>query len=388
MADSTRATPGNTRPPRRRRILGVLAVVAVAVMLAAISGCRTLAYYAHVARGHSELMLRRQPVPSLLADPSTDPSLRDTLAEVLQARVFASERLMLPHNRSYTYYVALDRPYVSWNVMAAPEFSVEPLLHCFPFAGCVPYRGWFSEQHARADAARLREHGYETHVSGVPAYSTLGWFADPVVSSMLRAGREQVIGTVFHELAHEKLYLPGDTAFNESYATFVEQQGLREWLHQQGRDRLPRPDYRPVIRMVLALRERLASIYAQPLRDEAMREAKAAAIAAFRMMYRDWRAGEGADRPAYDRWVEAPIDNAKLLPFGLYDHWVPAFEALFAEVDGDWAAFHARAAEIARLDTAERRAELTRRLDRSATPRSVGAARSEPRKSSPRLAPR
>jgi predicted aminopeptidase len=353
--------PGNTRRrPRRPRLVGiVVALLAITGVVLMLGGCRTIGYYAHLARGHAELTLQRQPIERVIADPDTDPVLRDTLAELRRARVFASENLQLPDNRSYTHYVELDRPSVSWNVMAAPEFSIEPLLHCFPFAGCVPYRGWFSVERARAYAQTLQADGYETHVSGVPAYSTLGWFADPVVSSMLRGGRAALIGTVFHELTHQKLYVRGDTAFNESLATFVEQQGLREWQARQPGVMAARPDYRPVIEMVLRLRERLGAIYAQPLAEAAMRAAKAAEIEAFRIEYRHWRNANGREWSGYDSWVEAPIDNAKLLPFGLYDQWVPAFEALFEQVDGDWQRFHARAGELARLPPADRQQQLS-----------------------------
>jgi predicted aminopeptidase len=359
MPENATPVAGRRAAPRRRRLFGAAGLLLALGLMLALGGCRTLGYYAHLACGHAELVTQRQPIERLIADPDTEPALRETLAEVLQARRFAVERLQLPDNRSYTYYVQLDRPFVNWNVMAAPEFSIEPLLHCFPFAGCVPYRGWFSLERAQDDAQRLQDKGYETHVGGVPAYSTLGWFADPLVSSMLRAGREALIGTVFHELTHQKLYLPGDAAFNESLATFVEQQGLREWRARQQSLPTPRPDYRPVIERILALRERLGALYAQPLNEPAMRAAKAAEIEAFRVDYRRWRSGEGQDRPAYDGWVEAPIDNAKLLPFGVYDQWVPAFEALFAAVDGDWERFHAQAAELARLPAEQRRARLS-----------------------------
>jgi predicted aminopeptidase len=344
---------------RRRWLWTVAAMLSAGVVLAgALGGCRTIGYYAHIAHGHAGLTTARQPIARLVADTSTDPQLRDMLAEVLSAREFAADHLHLPRNRSYTYYVELGRPYVSWNVMAAPEFSIEPLLHCFPFAGCVPYRGWFSPERAQRYADSLQARGYETFVSGVPAYSTLGWFADPVVSSMLRRGRDALIGTVFHELTHEKLYVPGDTAFNESLATFVEQQGLREWMALQGREYSARPDYRPFIASVLALRERLGAIYAQPLNEAAMREAKHAEIEAFRALYRQWRAQEGQGLAGFDDWVDAPIDNAKLLPFGLYDQWVPAFETVFKAVRGDWPRFHQRAAELASLAPEQRRLAL------------------------------
>ncbi len=355
------ATDPLTPPDKRRRrpLRWFLLLLATGVAAALLVGCRTIGYYAHVVHGHADLMARRQPIAGLLDDPATDPALRAKLELVLDAREFASEHLALPRNRSYTYYSELDRPFVLWNVFAAEEFSVEPIQHCFPIAGCVGYRGYFDRQRAEQEAARLQAQGLETFVGGVPAYSTLGWFGDPVLSSMPLGRRDQLIGMIFHELAHQKLYARGDTAFNESYAKFVQQQGLREW--RQANELSPSgesADYRPVIERILALRERLARIYREPVDAGTMRTLKQQAIDAFRHDYRSWRQAEGVDRPGYDHWVELPIDNAKLVPFGLYDRWLPAFERLFAEVGGDWATFHRRAAELARLPFDRRQAEL------------------------------
>jgi predicted aminopeptidase len=350
--------------------------IVMALLATLASGCQSLGYYAHVARGHAALTAARQPIARVVADPAQPPQVREQLAELVEARRFATERLQLPDNRSYRHYVALERPYVSWNVLATPELSLKPLLHCFPFAGCVPYRGWFEPERAEAYAARLRREGYETHVAGTPAYSTLGWFADPVVSTMLRPQPEALIGTVFHELTHQKLYLRGDAVFNESLAAFVEQQGLREWRARQGRGMLmAAPDYRPVVERVMALRERLEQVYAGPGDADAKRSAKAAAIDGFRADYARWRGGEGRDRSAYDAWVAEPIDNAKLLPFGLYDTWVPAFEVLFADSGEDWSRFHAAAAELAGLPAGDRRRALARLRDRQlAQAPEIGAA--------------
>jgi predicted aminopeptidase len=347
----------------------------IAALAALTSGCQTLGYLGHVARGHTELIAARQPIAVAIEDPAHPHAVRVQLAELERAREFATAHLRLPDNRSYTHYVALDRPYVSWSVMAAPELSLQPLLHCFPFAGCVPYRGYFRRERAEAYARSLQRRGYETHVAGTPAYSTLGWFADPVVSSMLRQHPDALIGTVFHELTHQKRYVRGDTAFNESLATFVERQGLHEWRALQGGEPMaPPPDYRPVIERVLALRETLRTVYASEQPDDDKRRARAAAISAFRVDYAQWRAGEGSDRPAWDAWVAAPIDNAKLLPFGLYDQWVPAFEALFDDAGGDWARFHAATAVLAQLP-AVARAERLDALSRLAASGDVDAAR-------------
>lgn len=336
----------------------IVARCIVAVFLfAALNGCASLRYYAHVAHGEANLLVQRRSIESVIDDPRTDARTSARLRDARAARAFASEQLALPRNRSYTRYVALDRPYVSWSVFATPEFSVEPITHCFPFAGCVAYRGWFDRVSAERDAAQLAEQGDDIAIEGVAAFSTLGWFADPIVSSMLRGDADELDGVIFHELAHQKFYLAGDTAFNESYATFVEREGLREWHALRGE---AAPDAQgdacdaQFARLVLDLRERLRALYASTHDVEALRAGKAHEFDAFRTRYAALRDGEWHGEARYDAWVARPLNNARLVPFGLYDTWVPAFAALFVQAQGDWPRFHALVREMGALPEAER----------------------------------
>jgi predicted aminopeptidase len=330
-------------------------------MAAMLGACANLRYYAHVAHGESALLLQRRSVSKVVADPSTDPKLAARLRVSQQARQFASDQLDLPRNRSYTYYVQLHRQYVVWNVYATPRFSVEAVPQCFPIAGCVAYRGWFDEQKARASAERLRVQGDDVYVGGVSAYSTLGWFADPILSSMLRWDDDELVGTIFHELAHQKIYLKGDTAFNESYAMFVEEEGLRAWHRSRGEpvgdDHMQAMDD-GFTRLVLDLRERLKKLYASGADEEAMAQAKQREIDAFRTRYAMWRDQHWPNDHRYDKWVAQPINNATLLPFGLYDQWTPAFAALFKQAGGQWPAFYARVRALAKEPKAQRESTL------------------------------
>ena len=338
-----------------------LRCLALALSSLALCACGSLRYYAQAVRGQGELVLRRQPVRKLLADPSTDAALARRLSLALAAREFASRKLGLPDNRSYTTYVDLHRPYVVWNVFATPRYSVAAVRHCFPVAGCVAYRGWFSEAAAEADAAHLRAAGDDVWVGGVPAYSTLGWFADPILSSMLRWDDDELASTIFHELAHQLIYAKGDTAFNESFATFVQTEGLREWRVSQG---LPPSDGRAqamddgFTRLVLGLRERLQKLYASGADAEAMEAGKQREIAAFRQRYPQWRDANWPGDHGYDAWVDKPINNARLLPFGLYDQWTPAFAAIFRASGAQWPAFYARVRALAHEPMAKRDAAL------------------------------
>jgi predicted aminopeptidase len=321
------------------------------------SACASLDYYAHVTRGQVQLLAGRKPVAAMLADESVDASLRARLQQAQAARRFASDRLALPRNRSYTSYVDLDRPYVTWNVFAAPEFSVEPVTHCFPFAGCVAYLGFFDRGRAERAAARLAAQGNDISIEGAAAYSTLGWFADPILSSMLRWNDDQLDGVIFHELAHQVAYAKDDTTFNESFATFVQTEGLREWRVKRG---LPSADTsaharsEAFVRLVLDLRERLATVYAKTSDADTMRAEKQDEIAAFRTRYAQLRGKEWQGDTRYDAWVNEPINNARLVPFGLYDRWVPAFAQLFRATGSRWSSFHACVRALARAARSER----------------------------------
>ena len=329
-----------------------------------LSGCVNLGYYQQLASGQLQLLRQREPVSRVLSDERRDPQLRERLDRALQARRFASQVLRLPDNRSYLSYVELDRPHVLWSLMATPEFSVEASPQCFPLAGCVAYRGYFRRELAEAAAERLRARGLDVWLGGVDAYSSLGWFADPLVSSMLRRDDEQLAGLIFHELAHQRFYLPGDTAFNESYASFVERQGLREWRARRG---LPAADdaaerrQTAFVALLLETREHLRALYASPRSVEAQRQAKAEVFAQLQVDYRRLRdAGQVAN---YDGFMARPLNNASLLPFALYDQWVPAFARLFAEVGEDWSAFHDTVRQLGDLPTEERRSRLAALLE-------------------------
>ncbi|MES0874039.1 aminopeptidase [Sinimarinibacterium thermocellulolyticum] len=335
------------------------------IVLASVSGvsCTRLGYYAHLAGGQIALLSARQPIARLIEDPATDAALRERLCTVREARAWAAAHLHLPANGSYTAYADLQREYVAWNVFATPEFSLAPLEHCFPFAGCVAYQGFYALDKAEARARELRAQGYDVHIGGVPAYSTLGWFDDPLLSTMMRWDDATLIGTLFHELAHQKLYVRDDSAFNESYASFIEQQGLREYLAQHPDvappDAVARGRRTQFVQLILAARQRLEDLYALPLSAEAMRARKAEEFARLKAQYLRLRDTAWDGDPRYDGFFadDAP-NNARLLPFGLYDEYVPAFALVFEQADRDWARFHDEVGRLTKLDADARRTAL------------------------------
>ncbi|HET6588459.1 MAG TPA: aminopeptidase [Oleiagrimonas sp.] len=362
--------PDHRKHPLRHRWRWWLeAVLLVAIGAGVLGGCTTLSYYSHLAVGEAGVLLKRQPIREVVADPDTPAELRQRLQLALKARAFASGVLKLPRNKSYTLYADIGRPFVMYNVFATPELSLKPVEHCFLIAGCVAYQGFYHLDRAKALAAKLRKAGDDVYIGGVPAYSTLGHFADPILSSMNRWSTDELIGTIFHELAHQKLYVKGDTAFNESFATFVQREGLREW-HEANHLPPPGPTQarrqRQFTQLVLATRKTLKAVYASPLPDAEKRQRKQETFAQLRRQYRHLRDSQWHGRGDYDHWISTPINNAKLLPFGLYDQYVDAFAALFEQCGQQWKPFYTRVRAVSRQDAEHRRAFLNGK--RSAAP--------------------
>ena len=337
----------------------LLALAALAIL---VSGC-ALPYYLQAARGQVGLMRQRVPIDELVADATTDAATRERLALVGELRRFAVDRLGLPDNDSYTTFVDLGRDYVVYNVIAAGEFSVAPVTWCFPVAGCVAYRGYFDRERAESYAARLEAQGFDVFSGGSPAYSTLGFFDDPVLSTMIVRDDAAVAAVLFHELAHQRVYIKGDTELSESYATAVEQHGVEAWLRAQGatealagyRARIGRQNEFALL--VARHRDRLAALYAEPLAADAMRAAKAEAYGAMRADYAALKASWGGIAD-YDAWFAGELNNATLVAITSYARWVPALRARL-EARGP-VPFHAEVERIAGLDIDERIATLER----------------------------
>ncbi|MEM1264149.1 MAG: aminopeptidase [Pseudomonadota bacterium] len=340
----------------RRRWLAMLAIVLAIAMLTGLNGC----YYLRAANGQWQVLRQRQDIDTLLNAGTLDSAVAERLMLARDARAFAVGALGLPDNGSYESYTDLGRPYVVWNVFAAPALSVTPYTWCFPIVGCVSYRGHFKQALAERDATRLRERGYDTLVGGVPAYSTLGRFRDPVLNTMLTRDAVSLVATLFHELAHQQFYVKGDAEFNESYATAVADIGLARWsdarvpteaIAAYQRRRALRDEFNA---LALATRERLHSLYTSDRNETDKLAAKRAAFADLAAQYAELAAARGLPQtPA------APANNAMLVPIATYYTLVPAFIALYESCERDLTCFYTKSAEIAELpDKASRRAAL------------------------------
>jgi predicted aminopeptidase len=363
---------------RRRMSLLKLRLLSVALIGATLPGC-ALGYLTQAAQGQWRLMRARRPIEQVLADPAVNQEVKARLRVVQDARAFAVSDLKLPDNRSYRSYADLKRPYVVWNVVAAPEFSVAPQRWCFPFTGCLDYRGYFHERAARHMAARLAARGSDVMVGGVTAYSTLGHFDDPVLNTMLRYGDLGLVSTMFHELAHQLIYVRGDSQFNESFAVSVEQEGLRRWLSARGRS-TELADYserhvveQRIIDVFADGRSQLATLYAQtsalPLELRRARKQQILTATGEQVLAveRQFQVTTG-----YDRWIHDGLNNAHLASVGTYFDCVPGFQRLLAAHGGDLVAYYAAVRSIGR-DPAARRA-LCRATDQERGASQSGAS--------------
>jgi len=334
--------------------------VLAAAACALLSGC----YLMQAATGQYRVLHARVPIDRLIAAPGTEPQLRARLTEVLAAREFASRELGLPDNQSYRSYADIHREFVVWNVVAAPEFSLQPQRWCFPIAGCVAYRGYFHERQARALALTLEARGFDVVVEGVPAYSTLGKFADPVLSSMLRYDDEDLAATIFHELAHQLLYVPNDSAFNEAFAVTVEEEGLTRWLEHQGaaarlaRWRTEQQHETALLALLLPARARLAALYASAAPEAQMRAGKRRIFAELAGDIRALERREGTRYGVYDEWMARGLNNAQLASIATYYACVPGFKRLLAAQQGDLPRFYAAVRTLARESREQRHAGL------------------------------
>lgn len=334
------------------------------LLVGSLAGCTTLGYYNQAAKGQLALMASARPIADWVQDPATPEPLRERLLKAKEIRRYAAESLGLPDNRSYTAYADLQRPAAVWNVFATPELSLELKTWCYPVLGCAGYRGYFDRADAEAMAAELQAAGYDVNVTAVPAYSTLGWFSDPLLNTFIYATDVELARLVFHELSHQIVYARDDTVFNESFATTVEREGVRRWLAAHGDDgqRAAWAAYtrrrEEFLALLLAQRRRLGEIFNSSAPVEDKRAAKTAVFDDLQLEYRRLREERWNGFAGYDRFFERKLTSAHLAAVGAYNDWVPAFEALLAESGGDLPAFYARVRELGALDKPTRTAAL------------------------------
>jgi len=346
-------------------VAGVALLAALAVCLG--SGCADLGYYKQSAAGHLDLMTRAKPVDEWIGDPATPDKLKQRLALSKQMRDFSVQVLKLPDNASYRGFADLQRPAAVWNVVAAPPLSLDLQTWCYPVTGCVGYRGYFDRAEADALAAKLRAEGQDVYVYGVPAYSTLGWSnwlgGDPLLNTFVNGAEGDLARLIFHELAHQQLYIADDTLFNESFGTAVERIGVRMWLEQHG-DGESRAAYARLQRMRQDFREltartrgQLEGLYASAHSADDKQRAKAQVLAQMRAEHAALKQQRWEGFAGYDAWF-AQANNASLGLHAAYNELAGDFERLFVQQGRDFERFYAEAARIGALPKLERHATL------------------------------
>ncbi len=358
---------------RLRRGKKWLLLIALIVAVVAVSGCRTISFYAQAMKGQFQIFAHQQRIDRLVADPNTPPRLRGQLELVQKLRAFAETDLKLPVDGHYRKYVDVHRKYVVWNVQAAPRFSLEPKTWWYPLVGSLEYRGYFSERGARNYADRLATHGADVYVGGVEAYSTLGWFKDPVLNTFVFRAEPDLAEVIFHELGHQRVFARGDTDFNEAFATTVGQEGARRWLRRSGRTNeldhylaaLRRNDQ--FVHLIMNARTNLENIYGDtrdkegkikaaktpPAAPEQLRREKDDALDRLRRDYArlktEWNGYSG-----YDEWFGRDLNNAQLNTIANYYDYVPGFEELLRMNDSDLEKFYNAAERLSKMSRDER----------------------------------
>jgi len=333
-------------------------------MAAALSGCQTACYYPQAIAGQCEILVHKRSIPRLIADPKTPASLKTKFEAILQIRQFAARQLKLPAGQNYLKYTDLHRPYAVWIVNIAPALSLAPKTWWFPIVGRAGYRGYFHEQPARRYAGDFSKKGWDVYVAGIETYSTLGWFQDPILNTFIAEPDSSLAEIIFHELAHRRLFVPGDTSFNEAFATAVAAEGLRLWFLDSAtpsayeRYRASLDKDHKVVDLIMAARSQLQALYDNPkLSDTAKLSGKQDIIAQLRARHAELKAAWGGQSP-FDQWFAEPINNAKLNTVSNYYDLVPAFDALLRASGGDLETFYQAVARLAKLPLPERHRQL------------------------------
>lgn len=345
-------------------------LLSLAVVITVIYGCDTIHYYGQAIHGQAAIISKRQPISRVLRNTDSPENLKTKLRHILNIRQFASQSLSLPTGKNYLTYVNLSRPFVIWNVFASPEFSFASKAWRYPIVGRATYRGYFSENSARKYAEKLDKKNWDIYIGPVTAYSTLGWFNDPVLSTIINRSEASLARIIFHELAHQVLYVNSDTTFNESFATTVEQEGIRRWAKATGHPRaydeylLARKRQQTFTALVLSYRNRLNKLYRQDIPDPKKRSIKKQLIASLRSDYQQVKKQWGG-YTGYDDWFETPINNAKINTVATYHELVPAFNQLLLKSGGNLKRFYESCRKLADKSKEMRRQVLKQMIEQN-----------------------
>jgi predicted aminopeptidase len=356
------------------RIQKASMIAAFVLVVVGLSGCETVSFYRQAIKGQYQLFSNQQPIDKLATNSTTEPRLRKQLHLVQELRGFAEKELKLPVDNHYRKYVDVHRPYVVWNVEAAPEFSMEPRSWWYPLVGSLEYRGYFSERAAQNYAGTLRKKGYDVYLGGAIAYSTLGWFKDPVLNTFIFDPEPNLAETIFHELGHQRVFARGDTDFNEAFATTVGQEGARRWLRAKGdTDAFERYEAElqrnnDFVHLIMGAREELETLYgderneagkikasrrSRDIAPEQLRERKKAVFERLQNRYSQLKA-QWDGNTEYDHFFSRQLNNAQLNSVAAYYDLVPGFMQLLKLNGDDLEKFYDAAEKLSKKPKKER----------------------------------
>ena len=351
---------------RKRKLLS--SVILGLILVLSLSGCSAMKFYTQAIRGQVHIFRSERPIKEVIADTNTTERLRGKLQVVLKAREFAERELSLPADGHYLVYADLHREHVVWNVHAAPELSLNAKSWWYPFAGRATYRGYFSEKDAKGFAAKLQKQDLDVYYEGIDAYSTLGWFKEPILNTFVFENDTDLAETIFHELAHQRVYVGGDTAFNEAFAVSVEREGVRRWLgatNQQAWEKfkIRKGRRQEFVQLVLDARKKLADTYDNiNLSADMKRQRKKEIITELRATYAKTKQEKWGGYKGYDEWFEGPLNNAQLNTVSTYYHLLPAFEKVLQQNNGDLPMFYEAVKALSKLPKEERHERLEQLL--------------------------
>lgn len=315
-------------------------IISLVIGLLTLSGCSELRYYQQAWQGQWQLIKHRKPVTNVISNEKTSPQLKQQLQLAQQLTQFASINLKLPVNGNFQSYTNTQRPFVVWNVFAAPQFSTQPYQWCYPWVGCLSYRGYFAEVAAQQEAEQLKKSGYDTYVAGIKAYSTLGWFDDPLLNTFIYFPEVELANLIFHELTHRWLYVQDDVDFNESLATTIAIIGVEKWFAKRQPKAVTQLKQRyqfdlAFSQWLLSYRNQLKQLYQQPLKRSVMESKKQQLFTDLQTEYKQKRQQQWQAWPNYDHWIGDQLNNAKLATVATYYRWVPALLTLYAQHQGN-----------------------------------------------------
>ncbi len=343
--------------------LNILKYTTLILSAITLSACSSFGYYMDLMAGHSELLEQQKPVSDILADKDTKSKLRQLLKTSQNIRDFASKELYLPENDSYRMYADIKRRFVVWNVVAAKEFSIKPKKWCFLFVGCLSYRGYFSKEDAIIYANELKSEGYDVYVAGASAYSTLGWFDDPLLNTMMYKSEAHRAGIIFHELAHQLVYIDDDSAFNEAFATTVEEEGINRWMTKSGKTKeydeylLDKKRDVELNQLLQTTRDKLKVLYDTNISTDKKRASKKRLFSLMQKKYQQLKKTWGGYN-AYDKWMSQELNNSHLLLISTYHELVPAFKAMLEKENNNLKNFYLAVEKLGEFDKKDRKNKL------------------------------